>query len=295
MQEIKPLLVFAAVLEHGSMNAAAQALNMTASAVSQHISRLESQHGVKLLHRSTRRLTPTDAGVVLGQYCRTLSHTLHDAQHALDTLKTEAAGDLTIALTSGMAQCALFHRALRDLREQYPLIRPVLRVSDALLDLQQGGVDIAIRGGEHSLDDESLIARHLATWRWCVCAAPAYLQQHETIVQPEQLAQHAWLSFGNFQLTLQREQHHFALRDLNAWHCDSIAAVRVLSEQGFGLSLQLDGEIQQELHEKRLAIVLPEWQMPAVNIYAVTPYRVQTAKTEAMLRLLQQHFQSASK
>ena len=62
MQDIKPLLVFAAVLEHGSMNAAAAALGMTPSAVSQHVGRLERQYGVKLLNRSTRRMAPTEAG-----------------------------------------------------------------------------------------------------------------------------------------------------------------------------------------------------------------------------------------
>ena len=68
MQDIKPLLVFATVLEQGSMNGAATALGMTPSAVSQHISRLETLHQVKLLHRSTRHLVPTDAGRALGHY-----------------------------------------------------------------------------------------------------------------------------------------------------------------------------------------------------------------------------------
>jgi len=68
MDDLKPLLAFAAVLEHGSMNAAAKALGMTPSAVSQHISRLEKLHGVKLLHRSTRRLAPTDAGQALAAH-----------------------------------------------------------------------------------------------------------------------------------------------------------------------------------------------------------------------------------
>ena len=97
MDDLKPLLVFAAVLEHGSMNAAAQALAMTPSAVSQHIARLENLHGVKLLHRSTRRVSPTDAGAALGQYCRRLNATLHDTRLALANLKTEIAGEVRLA------------------------------------------------------------------------------------------------------------------------------------------------------------------------------------------------------
>ena len=87
MQDIKPLLVFAAVLEHGSMNGAAQALGMTPSAVSQHITRLESLHGIKLLNRSTRHLTPTEAGHTLGQHCRRLRQSWLDAHAALDGVK----------------------------------------------------------------------------------------------------------------------------------------------------------------------------------------------------------------
>ena len=102
MDDLKPLLVFAAVLEHGSMNAAAQALAMTPSAVSQHIARLKNLHGVKLLHRSTRRVSPTDAGAALGQYCRRLNATLHDTRLALANLKTEIAGEVRLAAPTSM-------------------------------------------------------------------------------------------------------------------------------------------------------------------------------------------------
>ncbi|MGN6955193.1 LysR family transcriptional regulator, partial [Neisseria sp. P0015.S004] len=100
MQDIKPLLVFVAVLEHGSMNAAAAALGMTPSAVSQHINRLETLHGIKLLNRSTRSLAPTDAGRALGEYCRRLAATLADTRTVIDNLKTEPVGELRISLTS---------------------------------------------------------------------------------------------------------------------------------------------------------------------------------------------------
>ncbi len=113
MQDIKPLLVFAAVLEHGSMNAAAAALGMTPSAVSQHITRLESLHGVKLLNRSTRHLAPTDAGRALAVHCGRLRRTLADTQTALDNLKTEAAGEVHLAITSGIADTQMFQTALK--------------------------------------------------------------------------------------------------------------------------------------------------------------------------------------
>ena len=116
MDDLKPLLVFAAVLEHGSMNAAAQALAMTPSAVSQHIARLEHLHGVKLLHRSTRRVSPTEAGATLAQYCRRLSATLRDTRLALDNLKTDIAGEVRLAAPTSMATAPRSVRAATDWR-----------------------------------------------------------------------------------------------------------------------------------------------------------------------------------
>ena len=132
MQDIKPLLVFAAVLEHGSMNAAAAALGMTPSAVSQHINRLETLHGIKLLNRSTRSLAPTDAGRALGEYCRRLAATLADTRTVIDNLKTEPVGELRISLTSSVISSHAFQTAFSRLQTEFPKIRPVLNFSDTL-------------------------------------------------------------------------------------------------------------------------------------------------------------------
>lgn len=290
MQDTKPLLVFAAVLEHGSMNAAAAALGMTPSAVSQHITRLETLHGVKLLRRSTRRLTPTDAGRSIGEYCTRLTRTLADARQALDNLKTEAAGDVAIALPSGLADAPAFQTALVRLRRQHPNIRPVLHLDDSLADLRQGQIDIALRGGDHALDEPDLIARHLAAWHWQICAAPAYLAAHPPVNRPEELQRHLWLGCQPVCTTLHRAAKSFTLRLSESITCTQLSAVRSLTLGGLGLSLQLEGEVRGFTGRGMLQTVLPEWTLPALNLYAVTPYRVQSAKTEAVIRLLQQSF-----
>ena len=180
MQDIKPLLVFAAVLEHGSMNAAAAALGMTPSAVSQHINRLETLHGIKLLNRSTRSLSPTDAGRALGEYCRRLAATLADTRTIIDNLKTEPVGELRISLTSSVIGSRAFQTAFARLQTEFPKIRPVLNFSDTLDDLQHNQTDIAIRGGDRALDDPNLVARHLVTWPYSICAAPIT----STVIRP---------------------------------------------------------------------------------------------------------------
>ena len=258
MQDIKPLLVFAAVLEHGSMNAAAAALGMTPSAVSQHVSRLEAQHGVKLLHRSTRRLTPTDAGQALAQYCLRLRHTLADTLQALDNLKTEAAGDLHIALPSGMAHAPPFQVALQQLQQHYPAIRPQLYFSDSLADLKQGDIDIALRGGNHALDAPDLVARPLATWHWQIVAAPAYLAARAPIDSPHQLAEQQWLHYLPIHAILLRGEERHVLEIERSILCNQLAAVSTLTQAGLGLSMQLSGETTALIAQGRLCVVLPD-------------------------------------
>ena len=293
MQDIKPLLVFSAVLEHGSMHAAAAALGMTPSAVSQHISRLEALHGVKLLQRSTRRLIPTDAGLSIGSYCRRLQQTLADTQQALDNLKTEAAGEVRITLTSSLIHAPAWQNAFKRLQHEFPAIRPVLYLNDHLADLQQESFDIALRGGDTALDAPDLIARPLAVWPWRICAAPAYLDAHEPITEPEALHRHRWINRLPIHVLMRRGAETYPLHIDNSLYCNQLSAVHTLTLGGFGLSLQLAGEISADLAEGSLQTVLPEWTLPTVSLYAVTSYRVQSAKTEAVLRVLQQSFAAA--
>ena len=211
MDDLKPLLVFAAVLEHGSMNAAAQALAMTPSAVSQHIARLEHLHGVKLLHRSTRRVSPTEAGATLAQYCRRLSATLRDTRLALDNLKTDIAGEVRLAAPTSMATAPAFQCALQRIGEEHPALRLQLHFGEALADLRSGAIDIALRGGEHALDAPDLVARHLADWRWIICAAPAWLERAPPIVSPADLGKQRWLHHLPLRREMRRGEERFLL------------------------------------------------------------------------------------
>jgi len=290
MQDIKPLLVFATVLEHGSMNAAAAALGMTPSAVSQHINRLETLHGIKLLNRSTRSLAPTDAGRALGEYCRRLAATLADTRTVIDNLKIEPVGELRISLTSTVIESRAFQTAFSRLQTEFPKIRPILNFSDTLDDLQHNQTDIALRGGDRALDDPNLVARHLVTWPYIICAAPDYLDRHPPITHPSQLHAHRWLHFLPVRTTLQNGKESYFLDIADSIACTHLAAVCSLTESGFGLSLQVGGEVREKIAQGRLKAVLPEWTLPPVNLYLVMPYRVQSAKTKAAVRIFTESF-----
>lgn len=292
MDDLRPLLAFAAVLEHGSMNAAAQALGMSPSAVSQHISRLEKLHGVKLLHRSTRYLAPTDAGSALGEHCRRLLASVQDARLTLTNLKIDIAGEVRLAAPTGMADAAAFQQALRRIRREHPAIRLALYFDEALADLRDGGIDIALRGGAHALDAPDLVARHLADWRWHIYAAPAYLRDAPAITHPADLAAHTWIYHELPRGELRRDGEHHLLNIEGGLYCNRLAAVRRLCVAGLGLALLADGEAADAVADVSLRVVLPDWTLPPFAIYAVTPHRVQAGRVAAVLHILRESFTS---
>ena len=272
MTETKPLLAFAAVIEHGTMHAAARALGMTPSAVSQHISRLEALHGVKL------------------------RQALLNAQAALDNIKTEAAGEVRLALPSPLTLAPDFQTALLRVAAEFPKISMRLFVSDELADLQRHNIDIALRGGDTALDAPDLVARHLANWQWQIYAAPSYIAQTGQPESPADLRSRRWLSGSDETVArhvLRRGVERFELETDNVWPCGDLMSARQLTAAGLGVSAQLDGEMRGWVREGRLQVLLPDWTLPKMALYAVTPHRVQSAKVAAVLGCLTNAFQAA--
>ena len=289
MQEIKSLLTFATLLECGTMSSAAEKRDMTPSAGSEHISRLESTYGLKPLNRSTRSLTPTDAGRALADSCRRLLRCTEEAFATLGQVNTDVGGSIKITLPSAMAAHPALHRSLRRLLRDHPAVRPQLLFGDGLIDLQRGDADIALRGGEHALDDENLVARLLTRQRWLICASPDYLAEHP-VAAPQDLASCRWLRYLPARLTMRRGTDFFELDTSQGIYCGQLNALAELAKAGLGLALFLDGDIAADLAEGRLKTVLPDWTLPSVDVYAVTPYRIQSARTQAVLDILLQEF-----
>lgn len=293
MHDIKPLIVFASVIEHGNMAAAGNALGMSASAVSQHIARLEQLHGLQLLKRSTRRVQPTATGQALAEHSRQLLNSWMAAQATLAAAKDDAVGDVHIAAPTGMvAACALQH-ALARVQLEYPRIHVHMHLSERMQDLQTTPIDIALRGGVHALDDQSLVAHTLTQWPWLICAAKHYLDHNPHIRTPADLNTQRWVCSVDQQWQMRCGAQHAWLNTAHLPHvlrCNHMAALLPLAEAGLGLALIIRGEVEQSLALGKLQIVLPDWQLPSVTIYAVTPHRVQSARVAVVLNILQACF-----
>lgn len=274
MDQLKRMAIFATVVDKGSMVAAAETLGMTASAVSQQIRKLEESTQVSLLHRTTRRLTLTEAGEQLYQSCRQIVQLAEQAEQRLAELRDAPVGELRIAAPVGFSG-HLVTRALAPLLRAHPQLSLRLFFQDEQIDLIEQRIDLAIRVG--SLEDSSLVARYIGDWPMLLCAAPAYLARCGAISGPEQLSGLDWLSLGHergSQLILHGPDGAAQrLRVEGRVVCNNILSVREFTLAGMGISLQPEPEIRELLTRGELLRVLPQWQPAAVGLYLITPRR----------------------
>lgn len=186
-------VIFAKVAETGSFTAAAQALGLSKSSVSKQVARLEDSLGVRLLNRTTRRMSLTEAGAVLFERCRRIAEDLEDARAAVSHLQEAPRGLLRVnaPVSYGIGHLA---PVLPGFMAAYPDLKIDLTLADRRIDLVEEGVDIAIRIG--NLDDSSLIARRIVSYRRIVLAAPEYWDKAGRPSRPEELERHNCLSYS---------------------------------------------------------------------------------------------------
>ena len=192
MDDLKPLAVFAEVVDAGSMSAAARRLGMSPSAVSQTIRTLEQHGGVTLLHRSTRKLALTEAGERYYPHCQRMLEAARAAAQSLQQAHDAPTGELRVSAPVGFAVHVA--PALAPLLAEAPQLRLRLLVDDAMIDLIDARIDVAIRIGR--LADSTWVARRLCDFDTILCASPDYLARAGTPAAPQQLPAHQWLAFG---------------------------------------------------------------------------------------------------
>lgn len=295
MQHLKRLVVFAHVVETGSMTAAARQLEMTPSAVSQQIRQLESETGVVLLHRSTRKLSLTAAGEGVYESCREMLAAARQAEQRLLAQREAPLGELRIASTILFARAHLT-RALAPMLQEFPQLALRLIATNEPVDLIAERIDLAFRLGP--AEDSSQVARNLAALRYVLCASPAYLERMGHPVVPEDLYQHQMLILTSranptiFPFTHEGGERR-VLELTGRIQCNESQTLGQLNEAGFGILHRFEFDVQSDLASGRLVRVLPDWQLPEVNLYAVTLSRdAQPAKVrhaiEAVRRYLTQ-------
>lgn len=297
MDDLKRMAVFAAVVQHGSLTAAAKALAISPSAVSQHLRQLERAGGVTLLHRSTRQIALTDAGQRFYDQCATLVAAAERARAELAAEQHDPSGELRLAAPVGFAKHAA--PALGAWLARFPQLRLRLLLDDAPIDLIQSRVDLALRFGPQA--DSSWVARKLASTPNWLCAAPQWVRAQSAAPQhPAQLAQAAWLALSHQDpASIQLQVQHtgsgdtYALQTTAHIASNHQAAIQQLCEAGLGVAVLSALDVADTVRSGHLVRLLPEWQIGQLDIWAVTPQRdTLPAKVRQAIQELQAYFAS---
>lgn len=288
IDDLAALAVFAAVVEHGSLSAAARRLGMSPSAVSQRLRALEAAHGVTLLNRSTRRLALTELGARVHAQCVAMVASAGAARDQLQRARDRLEGELRLSAPVGFARHVA--PALAPLLARHPALRLRMLVDDQLIDLVDARIDLALRAG-HALPDSSWVARRLCAFQWVLCATPAYLAQAAPLHTPDDLAAHQWLAHeqgaDGLPLALQHDGGARAsVRVMPRVVSNNLLTLAQMCSAGLGLAALSRPEVEDELRAGRLVQVLPGWQCDAMPVWAVTPQRTRPAKVRHALEAL---------
>ncbi|MDH5822661.1 LysR family transcriptional regulator [Luteimonas sp. RD2P54] len=283
--DLPGLLAFVRVAELGSFVRAADALGLSKAAVSKQVSALERRLGARLLHRTTRRLSLTEAGQLYLQHAQSAFAEARAAEDAVAGSQREPQGRLrvTVPMTFGLLHVAPHAAAFLA---RHPAVSLDLQFDDRQLDPVQAGFDLAIRVGR--LLDSSLVARRIARSRVLLCAAPAYLERAGRPLRPDELGGHDCLHFSlaasgrTWEFERAGETVRVALgARLDA---NSSLALKAAAIAGAGIARIPAFAVADALAGGELERVLPEWSLPGLDVHAVMPARRQVpAKTRAFV------------
>ncbi|MGZ8303786.1 MAG: LysR family transcriptional regulator [Telluria sp.] len=270
MDKFQEMQVFAAVVDAGSFVRAAETLAISKAAVSRHVVNLEERLGVRLLNRTTRKLSLTDDGQSFYQHCKELLAALEEAEGDLSTRRGEANGLLRISapVTFGILHLAPLWGEFLAL---YPKVTLDVALSDRTVDLVEDGFDLAIRisGAPHP----SLIARRLASTRMVLCASPAYLERRGTPSHPRELADHEVIAYSYWaprdEWTFEGPDGPVTVRVSARLRANNGDTCRAAALRHQGIVLQPGFLVGGDIASGELVEILPEYRSIELGVFAL--------------------------
>lgn len=266
--------VFCTVVDKGSFVGAAQPLEMSKAAVSRHVSGLEERLGVRLLHRTTRRLSLTDEGRQFYYQAKDVLVMMDAAEEAVSSAAPEPRGVLRINVPVSFG---ILHLGpiWADFMKAFPQVELDISLNDRLVDLVEEGFDAAVRIAR--MENSSLVGRRLAGTRMCLCASPAYLASHPEVRTLADLTEHGVVAYTNFSSgndwLFQGPRGPESVRTRSVVRCNNGDTCRSIALAGGGISLQPSFMVAEDLRAGELVEILPEYQSIELGIYVVYPSR----------------------
>jgi len=289
---------FVEVAKMKNFRAAALALNMPISTISRHISDLEKAVGLRLLHRSTRRVELTDAGEIYYLRCQSIVAEAMIAHEALRDMAERPTGTLRVSMP---ADLAIGHLGpiLRDFAKAYPLIDFDLDLSPRRIDLQTEAFDLAIRIGPAPTAPSTLIARPIAVLPRYLYASPIYLKTAPPLKHATDLVHHVFCTVSSSSQegdvkTLYRGGESAEIKVPTRFAVNSVGMARTLAALGMGIAVMHTELARDEVASGRLRRVLPDWNMAPLQVHVVTATRLLPARARLFIEFLKTRMQDAA-
>jgi len=286
--------MFTAVVDAGSFVKASDAVGMSKAAVSRHVADLEARLGIRLLHRTTRRLSLTDEGRIFHARSKALLAEVEEAEAEVTARTGQAAGllKINIPVTFGLLHLAPLWS---QFMARNPRVTLDITLADRIVDLVDEGYDLAVRIA--SLPGSSLISRKLTSTRMILCASPAYLREHGTPSHPAQIAEHAVLAYSLFasgdHWDFEGPEGPVSVTVEPRMRSNSGDTCRTAALQHQGIVLQPSFLVGTDLRSGALVEILPQYRNIELGVYAVYPSRHHVAtKVRLLIDFLVQVFRT---
>ncbi|MGN7914929.1 LysR substrate-binding domain-containing protein [Enterobacter sp. 22466] len=276
MDRLQAMQIFTRVAEAGSFVRAAETLSLPSSTVTSTIKNLEKYLQVRLLNRTTRRVSLTPEGVQYLAQCRDILSLIEHAESSLTDSVKRPQGRLRVDMPAGIAHFIVMPN-LQDFYRRYPDIYLMTGVSDRQVDLVQEGVDCVIRTGE--LTNSTLVARPLGRFRWVTCASPDYLREYGVPQSPDELSRHQAIHYFSGQT---RRADELRFQQGSALRYVSVNGQTAVNEtglyikmclEGYGLAQLAENVIAEHLAQGTLVEIMADWQPPPVPVTLLYPHQ----------------------
>lgn len=275
MDRLESMQMFARVVEVNSFNKAAESLSLPPSTVTRAVKELEGHLGVRLLQRTTRRLSLTPDGTIYYAHCRRLLDELSEVESSFAGSGSQPRGKLRVDMTPSFARNFVIPSA-RQFLDRYPDVQLAVTVSDRPVDLVQEGIDCVIRAGQLE-DSTSLVARRIASFGWMVCASPDYLALHGVPKTLDDLRQHQavlylhgrsgramqWLFVDNGESVSIEMSGRLAVNDTTTYVQAGVEGLGVICTAGY--------LVRPHIESGALVQLLADYALPRIPISVLYP------------------------
>jgi LysR family transcriptional regulator for bpeEF and oprC len=286
--------VFARVAELGSFTRAAERMNLAPASVSATVQNLEAVLGVRLLTRTTRKVSLTDDGRAYFERTQHLLAEIEELEAALTQTRTRPQGKLRVEIPTGLGHLYVVP-ALPAFSEKYPDVQVIMTLNDRFVDFSEEEVDVILRVGK--LADSGMVAKQIYQAKFVVCASPAYLRQKGAPKQPSDLVHHNCLGYFSASLgrsarwTFNRDGEIYTHAPAGTLHVNNGEAVADFAIAGAGIVCMLETSLVHAIRDGKLVQVLPEWETQSTPVSVLYwPSRHLSAKVRVFVDFVTELF-----